>query len=61
MVKNGSITGWDNANSGSSKSINCYTTNATASLLNSGSYSENVWIDDTGINNGYPILKWQVE
>lgn len=28
--------------------------------LNEGNEIE-IWIDDTGINNGYPILKWQIE
>lgn len=69
----GQITGWNNANSGSSRNINCYSTNATKELLNAGAYSNNEWIDDVKIkdteigeetwkyNNGYPILKWQLE
>ena len=76
----GHITGRDNFGC-SSASVNCYTTNATATNLNSGMYSENVWledgkkIDNNGnivdnlnddrsikyINDGYPILKWQVQ
>lgn len=57
----GQITGLVNANGGRSEDRNCYTTNATAELLNAGEFSENVWVDDeTGINNGYPVLKWQV-
>ena len=52
----GEITGTKNANGGTSKDINCYTKNATASLLNAGAYSDNVWIQ----TKGYPILNWQV-
>jgi len=57
----GNITGWSNANGGSSQDINCYTTNVTVTGLNNGSYSENVWKEDKepNINNGYPILNWQ--
>lgn len=58
----GQITGWPNANAGSSQDVNCYTTNATAAGLNAGVYSDNIWVDDTtNINGGYPILKWQLE
>lgn len=76
----GHITGRDNYGC-SSASVNCYTTNATASNLNAGMYSENVWLEDGKkidsngnivdnlnddrsikyINDGYPILKWQVQ
>ncbi len=63
----GQITGWANALDGSSRDVNCYTTNATAELLNSGEYSENTWVNDVKnedgtwkYNNGYPILKWQI-
>lgn len=31
-----------------------------ATKLNEGNEIE-IWTDDTGINNGYPILKWQIE
>ncbi len=54
------ITGYPNVNGGSSLDVNCYTTNVTVEGLNEGEYSDNVWIEDNGINNGYPILKWQV-
>ena len=58
----GQITGFPNVNGGTSRDINCYTTNVTAQLLNSGEFSENLWLDDeTGINNGYSVLKWQVD
>lgn len=44
-----------------SRVINCYGTNVTVDLLNSGSNSENMWKPDktVKINNGYPILSWQ--
>lgn len=59
-TNSGSIVGLSNANGGTSNNTNCYTTNATVTLLNSGSYSDNVWKTDTNtINNGYPILNWQ--
>jgi len=35
----GNITGWSNANGGSSQDINCYTTNVTVTGLNNGSYT----------------------
>ena len=69
----GQITGLPNANGGGSQDINCYSTNATVELLNAGAYSNNEWVDDVKIkdtetgeetwkyNNGYPILKWQLE
>lgn len=41
----GQITGRDNYEC-TSRSINCYTTDATANKLNAGEYSDNVWIDD---------------
>lgn len=76
----GQITGRDNYEC-TSKSVNCYNSNITASKLNSGTFSNNVWIDDGKkidkdgnvvdnlnedksikyINNGYPILRWQVQ
>lgn len=71
--KIGEITGLANANKGSSQDINCYTTDATAELLNAGEYGNVEWVDDVKIkdketgeetwkyNNGYPILKWQLE
>ena len=49
------ITASKNIDGGTSQDINCYSTNATATLLNSGEYSDNVWIDS---ENG-PMLKWQ--
>lgn len=57
----GNITGWVNANGGTSLDINSYTTNATVAGLNSGIYSQNSWKEDksVNINNGYPILSWQ--
>ena len=64
----GEITGYPNAVGGTSREINCYKTNATAELLNNGDYSDNAWIDDIQntdgtwkYNNGYPILRWQLE
>lgn len=69
----GQITGLGSANGGGSRDINCYSTNATVQLLNAGEYSDNEWTEDIKIkdeetgeekwkyNNGYPILKWQVE
>ncbi len=76
----GQITGRENFEC-TSQNVNCYTTNAVASNLNAGAYSDNVWIDDGKkidkngnivdnldehgnikyINDGYPILKWQVQ
>ena len=62
----GPITGFTNANYGSSSDVNCYTTNVTVDALNSGSYSDNAWAADVQddkvnyLNNGYPILKWQI-
>ncbi len=59
--RGGSTVGTRNVNGGVTKDINCATTNATAELLNSGEFSENVWKnDEKGINNGYPILNWQL-
>ncbi len=58
------ITGSGNVNGGSAADINCYTIRlipATVDVLNKGEYSEQVWIEDIGINGGHPILKWQVE
>lgn len=61
------ITGWTNANGGTSIERNCYTANVTTQLLNSGEFSDNCWMNDEKngngewkYNNGYPILKWQV-
>lgn len=56
----GEITGWNNANGGSSQDINCYSTDASVELLNSGEYSNDEWTIKAGVNNGYPILKWQL-
>lgn len=65
VVIHGPITGVNAG--GSSSDVNCYTTNVTVELLNSGQYSDNVYTNDIKnsdgtwkYNNGYPILKWQV-
>ena len=73
----GEIIGLNNANGGTSQTINCYSSGITAEKLNNGQYSDNAFTNDikekvvdetTGeekevwkYNNGYPILKWQLQ
>ena len=74
---NGPLIGLNNANGGTSQTINCYSSGITAEKLNNGQYSDNAFTNDikekvvdetTGTekevwkyNNGYPILKWQLQ
>ena len=74
---NGEIIGLNNANGGTSQTTNCYSSGITAEKLNNGQYSDNAFTNDikekvvdesTGTekevwkyNNGYPILKWQLQ
>lgn len=63
----GNITGEASIEGGIGEDINCYSQDVTVELLNSGEFSENAWTSDVKnedetwkYNNGYPILKWQL-
>ena len=73
----GQIIGQNNANGGKSQTVNCYSSGITAEKLNNGQYSDNAFTNDVKVkvidestgeekevwkyNDGYPILKWQLQ